>query len=93
MLEAKAARTAGRAATARLEAECERVAKDKRAARASTLLYHAVRRGDPKAARGLMAQGASADVRAPAGGDLEGRAERHGRSEIAAVLRQARSQR
>jgi hypothetical protein len=92
-LAAEAARAAGRAATARQEAERERVAKDKRAARASTLLYNAVRRGDLKAVQGLLAQGASADARTPDGEDLEAYAERHGRSEIAAVLHQARNQR
>jgi len=93
VLVAKAARAAGRAATARMEAEREQAAKDKRAARATTLLYNAVRRGDLKAVQGLVAQGASADTRTPEGEDLEGYAERHGRSEIAAVLRQARNQR
>lgn len=93
VLAAKAARAAGRAANVRLEAERERVAKDKRAARASALLYNAVRRGDLKAVQGLLAQGASADARTPEGEDLAGYAERHGRSEIAAVLCRARDQR
>jgi hypothetical protein len=93
VLGAKAARAAGRAATARVEAERERAAKEKRAARATALLYNAVRRGDLNAVQGLMTQGASADARTPEGEDVESYAERSGRSEIAAVLRQARNQR
>ena len=93
VLEAKAARAEGRAATARLEAERERAAKEKRAARATTLLYNAVRRGDLQAVQGLIEQGASADARTPEGEDLEGFADRNGRAEIAAVLREARNQR
>ena len=93
VLEAKAARAAGRAATARVPAERERAAREKRAARATALLCNAVRRGDLIAVQGLMAQGASADARTPEGEDVEAYAERSGRSEIAAVLRQARNQR
>lgn len=92
-LEAKAARAEGRAATARLEAERQRAAREKRAARATTLLYNAVRRGDLKAVQGLIEQGASADARTPEGEDLDGYAERNGRTEIAAALREAGNRR
>lgn len=93
VLEAKAARVEGRAAAARLETERERAAKEKRAARATTLLYNAVRRGDLRAVQGLIAQGASADARTPAGEEVAGYAERNGRTEIATVFREARNQR
>lgn len=92
VLEAKEARAAGRAAAVRMEAEREQAAKEKRAARATTLLYNAVRRGDLKAVQGLIAQGASADTRTPDREDLVAYAERNGRAEIAAVLREARNQ-
>ena len=93
VLETRAVRAAGRAATARVEAERERAAKEKRSARASSLLYNAVRRGDLKAVQGLLAQGASADGLTPEGEDVGSYAERNGRLEIAAVLRHARNQR
>lgn len=93
VLEAKAARAEGRAATARLEAQRERAAKERRAARATALLYNAVRRGDLKAVQGLIAQGASVDVRTPEGEDLESYAQRSGRTEIAATLREGRKPR
>jgi hypothetical protein len=88
VLEAKAARAAGRAATAQAEAERGQGAREKRAARATTLLYNAVRRGDLKAVQGLIGQGASANARTPEGEDLVVYAERMGRAEIAALLRE-----
>jgi len=71
------------------EAERERLAKARKAEKASQNLFNAVRRGDLKAVQGLLHQGASAQGVTPDGVPLVQYAETLNRADIAALLRQA----
>ena len=70
----------------RQEREREAEAKARKAERATQNLYNAVRRGDAKAVKALLGQGASASATTPEGMSLAEYAEACGRGDIAAIL-------
>lgn len=75
----------------RLEREREAEAKARKAERATQNLYNAVRRGDVKAVRALLSQGASASGTTAEGTGLAEYAEACGRADIAALLNEPTS--
>lgn len=64
------------------------VARDRRAAAATSNLANAVRRGDVLAIRALLAQGARPAEAVPGGGSLQALAASHGRQRALALLRE-----
>lgn len=71
------------------ERKLEAEAKARKAGRATQNLYNAVRRGDIKAVRALLGQGASPTVTTPDGVGLAEYARASGRSDIAELLSSA----
>jgi hypothetical protein len=76
-----------RAEAMRVEMERQAQHKTRIAARATLLLYNAVRRGDAKAVRALLAKGADPNAKAPDGTSLEALAIGKDRRDIADELR------
>lgn len=75
-----------RAESLRIEDEIKRAAKERRGIKATSNLYNAVRRGDLKAVRALIAKGADREVKAPDGTSLIELAKANNHNDIADVL-------
>ena len=85
----KSAHAQRRAESERQEAERERLAKARRAERATNKLFNAVRRGDLNAVQALLLQGAVVRTATPEGVPLDQYADSLGRTAIAKALRRA----